>query len=556
MSKYPGNGRPAAADRETPSRKLVSPELPEEENGGSRHRGRKLLLLRYAAGAITGLLLVSCFPGLSLHWLIWVACVPLLLALMTEARPLHGFLIGYLCGIVFLLGSCYWFVAVTEHYGGLSLALSIGVLLLFALVLGVIFGAFGLGETLVARRSRPLALLLSPFLWVSLELARTYFLTGFPWNLVGYAVQATGLRQIASVTGVYGLSFLALSTSALIALAILTPGKRWKWAGPLFWIVILAVTNWLMAPLPLVPGAARAYLLQPDVPMNAGQVGPSNPAMLNRLVAVTEQAVSTPPEPSGSPEPTGRSVPAPLVVWSESPLPSEYGRDPFLTLTMQQMARQTRAYVVFNSINYIGGDERKPTNSAIVLDPDGREILQYDKIHLVPFGEYVPWWASPKHIGKIIAEVGDFVPGTRYEAARAPAGSIAIPICYEDVFPQLVRRLTPAGPGVIVNITDDAWYGDSPAAEQHFEISRLRAIENGRYLLRATNDGITAEIDPNGRVIARLPRRQTQVMAAHFSYLGGRTFYNAHGDVFAWISIVATAAIGLWSFVLPGEGND
>ena len=141
----------------------------------------------------------------------------------------------------------------------------------------------------------------------------------------------------------------------------------------------------------------------------------------------------------------------------------------------------------------------------MVLDPSGQVMMQYDKIHLVPFGEYVPWWAFPGKVGKLVSEVGDFLPGTRYRTASTPDGAVGIPICYEDIFPQLVRRLTPKGPGVLVNITDDGWYGDSAARFQHLEMSRFRAIENGRYLLRATNDGVTAVIDPQGRIVQQLP---------------------------------------------------
>ena len=210
---------------------------------------------------------------------------------------------------------------------------------------------------------------------------------------------------------------------------------------------------------------------------------------------------------------------------------------------MVRMAERAHAYVVFNTITFAGPDDAQPRNSAIVLGPDGRVALQYDKIHLVPFGEYVPPWAFPGKVGKIVSQVGDFVPGTSYRAADTPDGAIAVPICYEDIFPELVRRLTPGGAGVLVNISNDSWYGDSSAAYQHLETSRYRAIENGRYLLRATNDGITAIIDPHGRVIEELPRHRRMVLSGHFNYVGRQTFYNAHGDVFAWLCVLATVAV-------------
>jgi apolipoprotein N-acyltransferase len=209
------------------------------------------------------------------------------------------------------------------------------------------------------------------------------------------------------------------------------------------------------------------------------------------------------------------------------------------------MARQAGAYVVVNTVVPLGSAFSEITNSAVVVDPQGREILQYDKMHLVPFGEYVPAWAFPDKIGKITAEAGNFVPGTSYRVAPTPEGAIGIFICYEDIFPQLVRRVTLAGAQVLVNISNDAWYGDSAAAYQHLEMARFRAIENRRYLLRATDDGITALIDPYGRVEKQIPRRCTMVLPAQFSYCRGQTFYTKHGDVFAWLCTALAAGMVL-----------
>src|SRR5439155_1203499 len=249
----------------------------------------------------------------------------------------------------------------------LSPGLAVGVLLLFAIVFSVIFGAFGLVEAWVARRSRLTGLALSPFLVVSLEAARTYFLTGVPWNLLGYAVQPSGLSQLASVTAVYGLSFLAVATSALLASALLAGSARWSWSIPTFWFVLLIVVNSAYRPPMSPPESEDAYLLQPDVPLDE----------------------------------------AAAKEWSPS---ADQGR-------------------------HLGGLVNASLAAACKGFPARSEM------------------------------------------------SIAVPICYEDIFPQLVRRLTPQGPGVLVNISNDSWYGDSSAAFQHLEMSRYRAIENGRYLL-------------------------------------------------------------------------
>jgi apolipoprotein N-acyltransferase len=505
---------------------------------------------RYGASVLSGVLLFACFPRLDWNLLVWIACAPLLAALSSERRRLHGFVLAYLTGAIFLTGSCYWFVYVMERHGGLDPLLSIGVLLLFVLVFSAFFGAFGVVVTWIARSSPAYALLLSPFLWVTMELARTYLITGFPWNLLGYAVQANGLQRLASYTAVYGLSFLAAFTSALLAWVFLDFRGRAARIALVSWLVFLMVANWVVTPPAMPPGSEEAFLVQPNVPLDSAALehwAPwREPAQLERLVGITVAAR----EKEGV---TAFASP-PLVIWSENPAPFYFDRDPVFREAIEKMARQTEAYVVVGTVTSKQEDGGRPRNSAIVLDPQGRELLQYDKIHLVPFGEYVPEWAFPGKIGKITLEVGDFVAGSKYKVARTPQGTIGIFICYEAIFPQLVRRLAAQGATVLVTISDDTWFGDSAAAFQHLEMARFRAIENGRYLLRSTNDGITAVIDPYGRVVATLPQHRQLALPAHFSYLAGQTFYTAHGDVFAWLCVVVSGAIVAAGKMVKFEG--
>ena len=492
---------------------------------------------RWGGSVLSGLLLFVCFPLPNWHPLVWIACVPLLAVLVSEKRVSRGFWLGYLAGAVFWIGSCYWFVNVTMLHGGLGPVLAVGALLLFTLLFSTFFGAFGLALAWLARLSPGRALVLSPFLWVAMELGRVYLITGFPWNLLGYAVQADGLRRLASITAVYGLSFLAVATSAWLLALLMTPRCRWLWGSLGVWIVLLVAANWLARPPAPARGSEAAFLVQPNVPLDQaaleGWVPWRNPAPLDRLVAMTIESVQR-----------GGINPArpPLVVWSENPAPFYFDRDPVFRGAVERMARETRSYVVVGSVNFRGEDTTRPRNTAVVLDPDGRVLLQYDKIHLVPFGEYVPWWAFPDKVGKITHEVGNFVPGTRHEVARTPYGAIGVFICYEAIFPELVRRVAAEGAGVLVTISNDTWYGSTSAAYQHLEMARLRAIENGRYLLRATNDGLTGVIDPYGRVLERAPRQRAMVLAGNFDYRVGKTFYTAHGEVFAWLCVVIVLA--------------
>ncbi len=491
-----------------------------------------------AASVLSGLLLFACFPRLDWHLLVWVSCLPLLAAVASEPSLLRGFFWGYLTGAIFLTGSCYWFVGVMKRYGGLGTTLAVGIMALFLVVFAAFFGVFGMLEAFAARRSRAYAFLLSPFLWVALELARTYLITGFPWNLLGYGVEAAGLRQLASYTAVYGLSFLAVSTAALLAWTILEPWHGWVRTSLALWFASLLAANWVATPPASVPGRNIAYLVQPNVPLDEAALerwAPwQNPAPLERLVAMT--LASRVHEESASASP-------PLIVWPENPAPFYFNRDPVFERAMEAMARKTQAYVIAGTVIHTGSGRSSIKNSAVALDPTGRLLFEYDKIHLVPFGEYVPEWAFPGKMGRITFEVGNYVPGTNYLPAETPEGAIGIFICYEAIFPQLVRRLTARGPGVLVNISDDGWYGESSAPYQHLAMARMRAIENRRFLLRATNDGITAVIDPYGRVMEQLPRHRLMVLPGHFNYLSTRTFYAARGDVFAWMCVVLSAVI-------------
>ncbi len=507
---------------------------------------------RRVASGFSGFLLVACFPKLSLHSLVWIALLPLLLVLAGESSLWRAFGWAYLSGAIFFAGSCYWFVEVTRHYGGLSLGLAVTALAAFVVVFSVFFGAFGLVVGALARKSPAQALLASPFLWVAMELARTYLITGFPWNLLGYGVQSAGVRQIASVTGVYGLSFLALATSALAAWVLRHWREKWPWLALGGWAALLLIGNWAFAPPRVTQGPALAILVQPNVPLDeqaASAWAPwLNPSKLDRLVDMSLQALASAERKEGvRPDEQGRpgvGVP-PLIIWAENPAPFYFTRDPVFRNAVERMAKQASAYVVVNTVIPLANGRPQITNSGVILDPEGRQILQYDKMHLVPFGEYVPAWAFPDMIGKITTEAGNFVPGASYGVAPTPRGAVGLFICYEDIFPQLVRRVTLAGAKVLVNISNDAWFGRSSAAQQELEMARLRAIENRRYLLRATNDGITALIDPYGRVEKQIPRYQTAALPVHFSYFGAETFYTRHGDAFAWLCMALAVGAAL-----------
>jgi apolipoprotein N-acyltransferase len=358
-------------------------------------------------------------------------------------------------------------------------------------------------------------------------------------------VQSPGVRQIAAVTGVYGLSFLAVATSALLAGVLLSPRRARAGLALAGWLALLLLAQVKLAPPPATVGKELAILVQPNVPLEDaeldGWIPWRDPTQLQQLVQFSVNAVEQFSDTARNEPAPGAPGPAhpPLLIWAENPAPFFFTRDPIFRNAMENMARQTHAFVIMNTIIPVDARGEEITNSAITLDPEGREVSRYDKIHLVPFGEYVPGWALPGLVHKITSEVGNFVPGSSYPVAKSPGGGIGVMICYEAIIPQLARQLVAGGAGVLVNISNDAWYGHSSAAYQHLEMARLRAIENHRYLLRATNNGLTTLIDPYGRVREEIPRRQRMVMPAHFDFETRQTFYSAHGDVFAWLCAVA-----------------
>lgn len=492
---------------------------------------------------LSGILLFASFPKLDWVAVVWFSGVPLLAALITEKRILRGFLYGAVMGVVFLAGSCYWVVSVLEVYGNLDAALSVPGLLAFVLLFVPLFGCYGALVTAVSRRSASLGLLLSPFLWIALELGRTYYLTGFPWNLLGYAVRAPGLQQIATVTAVYGLSFIVAVTWAILTGAILAPRKWVRWVALSVWAGALFVANARLYPPKHLPeGPATAILVQPDVPLKGQKFNAwipwENPKKLDILVSLSTVAAMN-----------SHLASPPWIVWPEDPAPFYFDRDPIFRGAIEAMAQKAGSYVIAGTVTFRGsGINAPPRNSAVVLNPQGKLLMRYDKMHLVPFGEYVPWWGFPGSIGKITNQAGDFIPGRKLKVASTSEGKAGVFICYEAIFPQQVRRFAHAGAQVLVNISDDAWYGTSSARYQHLEMARFRAIENRRYLLRDTNNGITAVIDPYGRIVAQAAPFCEVALTAHFAFETRETFYTRYGDVFAWFATlmaVAIAAFGL-----------
>ncbi len=497
---------------------------------------------------VSAALQILSFPLPGLYVLSWIAIAPLLVAILharspdtlqldesrklVPASPWQGFLLGYACGVLWYLGTCYWVYDTMHQYGGLSAPIGLLVLLLFALYLGLYHGLFGLLVSLLARRnSYRLALVSAPGLWVAVELARTR-VSGFPWDLLGITqVDNIPLTRIATVTGVYGLSFEILLVNVAFAAAFLLHRSKRKTLllASFAAVVLLQAGRWLT--LPPLPADRTAILLQQNLPVA------ETDAWTKDYFEGTLQEFSS---LSTNPVPPLRRHPD-LIIWPESPAPFQTN-DPTFREAISRLARQSQAWLVVGAIGV--DNPRTVFNSATLVSPAGGWDGRYSKIHLVPFGEYVPFASLFSFAGGLTQAVGNFTPGTSRAPLQAGDQRLGIFICYESIFPNEVRQLVAQGAQVLVNISNDGWYGDSGAWAQHLNQARMRAVENNRWLLRDTNTGLTAAIDPYGRVVAHLERKTRAALPAPYALTKVTTFYSDHGDWFAYLcAIISVGAL-------------
>jgi len=532
------------------------------------HKSAWLLVLLSAG------LQIVIFPLPNLYFLDWVAVAPLLIALLSArepdtlqllarvkllpAKPGQAFLLAYACGILWYAGTCYWIYNTMRQYGGVGTLAAAGLLFLFCLYLAIYHGVFGLLISLLAgpgdgestNHFNRRALLLAPFAWVAVELARTR-ITGFPWNLLGISqVDNIPLSHIATVTGVYGLSFeiMVVNTALAAAFVLRTErGQRSK-RKPLLLATVSAMVvlqaGRLISP-PIVPTDHTARLVQQNIPVLQGGDW-TKEYFEGTLRDLSRISLSAPGANSSGPDqPPASSEHPDLIVWPESPAPF-YSTDPMFREAVSNIARQAQTWMLVGSlgIRNAGETPERATelyNSGSLVNPAGEWGERYNKMHLVPFGEYVPFKRVFGFAGGLTKEVGDFSPGTSRAALQA-GSKLGVFICYESIFPDEIRQLAANGAEVFVNLSNDGWYGDSGAYAQHLKQARMRAVENDRWLLRDTNTGVTAAIDPYGRVVSSMPRKVRDAMDAHYALTNVTTFYTRHGDWFAYLCAIISVA--------------
>jgi len=486
----------------------------------------------------------------------WICLVPLFLALRElecirgGVRWFHAAAIGYLCGIVWYFANCYWIEGTMQLYGGLPVPAAWGVLLLFSLYLGLYHALFASLFWVIQRRLRwPAALFAAPFLWVAVELARTQ-ITGFPWDLLGYTqVDHQLLSRIAPATGVTGLSLLVVLVNALWLIPSACDGARLTRrvaAAVTALIVLLLATSsgWFSAPVDRQD--ETAVLLQDNLSIGGAQAAnvpeERHDAMLASFVSLSASPAMSVGVPLTAKYPT-------VILWPEAPT-DFFDGDPQFRGLLSTLATNSHATVIAEDVTPAptGPDGvRHLYNSARLTPPDEEDGSRYDKMHLVPFGEYTPYKWLFFFAGKLLDDL-PFVPGLTRNSLPSQGHRYGVFICYESIFGDEVRHLPLDGAEVLVNLSDDGWYGDSSAPWEHLDMARMRAIENDRWLLRSTNTGVTAVIDPHGRVVAQLPRHVRSSLAAGFAFRDRLTFYTRFGDWLGWLCAGVSGVVLTASF--------
>lgn len=488
--------------------------------------------------ALSGVLLALSFPKFGHGAVAWVALAPLIIALGLARSPGHGFRLGYLTGALSALGLVYWTALVVTQFGGLPLPAAIGVMVLLCLALALFPSLFGWAVAAWVRALGLRALLLAPFAWVATEILRAHTLFNFAWCLLGYSQHANlPVLQLARYVAVYGVSFLVAGVSAVLAyMALETQARPRRRAGLVAATALAAVWahgSWrLRTPIgeaaQLRVGLVQASILQQDKwePGKAWENIESHLELTRRAAAQGAR----------------------LVVWPESAVPFFFDRTPAVADLLRSAVRQNGIYLLFGNDDRDAGDDERRFRiwvGAKLLDPSGQVALRYHKIRLVPFGEYVPVQSvlAAAGVGKLVERAGDFTPGEELAVGPVDGHTVAAFICYEAIFPDLVRGFAQRGADLLVNITNDGWYGRTSAPYQHMAMAVFRAVENGKYLVRAANTGITAVVDPRGRVLRKTALFDRTVLVADAGIVRERTPYARYGDAFAWSCLGAAVAL-------------
>jgi len=504
-----------------------------------------------ALAALAGLLLALSFPKFGHPACAWIALVPLFLALsgwsgrpgpLPGTTPLRGVFLGLVTSLVFFCGTLYWTGPVLVTFGGLPAPLGVVSVLLLSFYLGL-YNAVGTAALgVILRRYGTTGLWLAPAAWVSGEYLRGTLLSGFPWVVLGDSqIDVLPVAQLASVGGLYGVSLFVAFVNAALAYALLAPPRvRVRTlAGTVAALVAVAVWGtWRVADGSLTREGSpiRVGLIQGNVEQKEKWDPRQARRIFTTYIAMTRDAVKRG---------------AQYVIWPESSTPFMFEEDA-AGQAIRDLAREVQVPIQFGSDQMARGLPGRSAegaeaggtphlyNAAFLIGPDGSTGAVYRKMQLVPFGEFIPLQHWISFLSPLVGGLATFAAGESVTMLPVAGHQVSTAICYEVIFPRLAREAVDRGSELLTTITNDAWYGTTSAPYQHFALASMRAIEQGRYLVRAANTGISGAVDPYGRVVGKSAIFEQTGMVVDVRFLQGRTLYSRIGDVAAYASLAVT----------------
>jgi apolipoprotein N-acyltransferase len=483
----------------------------------------------------SGCLLALAFPKIDLSFFAWVGFIPLLW-LIQEQTLKRAFLLGWIAGMGFYLCTVYWVVHTIGLYSNIPPLVAVGPLLMMCTILSSYTGLFAAGLRFARQRGGSI-LLLGPALWVTCEWLRSFFFIGFPWVNLGYSQhQHLNLIQFVEFTSVYGLSALVIFVNLILFACWNSTNRRRVQLLAIAAVVLISLSawgSWRRSQIAALPSAhhLRVGLIQGNIPQDSKWSPNAQEETMNRYERLTREAVARG---------------ATLVIWPETAAPfffqAETLPDAAYRERLRQFAVAIKTPILFGSPAFkLNGVQISLFNRAYLLSPSGETLDSYDKIQLVPFGEYIPFHRLLFFLDKLVVGIGDFAAGTEQTVFSLPQAKFSVLICYEGIFPSLTRGFVSRGAELLVNITNDAWFGRTSAPYQHLVMEAIRAVENRVPLVRAANTGFSAVVDIDGRIRSRTNLYETALLVEDLSWPQVISFYTRYGNVFVWLCVVATS---------------
>lgn len=482
-------------------------------------------MLNVFIAVVTGLINVAVFPKIDQPWLAVICLLPLFW-LARKERPWRLFQYFWLAGFIFRLGNLYWIIHVIQHYSSLKPVIASGIVTLLCIFMACFWGMVGLLIGWIRNRLNfTAAMIAAPFLWVVFEWLLNVH--RFPWDLLGYSMyRYLPIAQVATIAGVYGLSWLIAAWNAAWALALAENRKYYLYSITAI-VVVALIFGWWRISIPLDGPELKVGIVQGSFPQDVKINYDFAQRVNDTHIELTKALIST-----SHPD---------IIFWSESSTMFPILAGGEWTHQITELARTAHTPILLGSDAYVGD---RVYNSSFLIDSNGTILpIRYSKMFLVPFGEYVPFQKLLFFAGKVVPEISDFTPGEYHTPFPLNGRKFAVNICFEVVFPQLARTFCKDGVSLLTTITNDAWFGKSSAPYQHFAMAVMRTIENRRYLVRAANTGISGIVDPYGRVIEKTDIFVQAVLSGKVRWVDEETFYTKTGDWILYLSMIVSVLV-------------